>query len=701
MSQPFSRLDMYLQWGLDVPTYVNTPEENLLVNKFVSLYSMALAAKNANPLSNTENIAKWRKAYYGTLNALKADGTESKRKSKQLRKTIYEFVESKIDNSIPKPKMVPKYKRDTILVQSTEDYLKYNIDNIFTKYLNDKSERSTYVDGTSWYKVWWDSLSNSHNNSGEVKIDICLADQIVPQPGVVDWRKLEYIFELQQMSLTTIYDLFGRIITPVASNQSQMANPNEQVDLSTITVITCYYLNENRIVGRFMWAKNSNQVICNEHEWQIRKIRKCTKCGTISPQATTCPVCGSKSFKYKTAEKEVLDEDLYDVVNPYEAGETEDKSRDRLEKRIFLTKGTEIPFYKVRQLPFIPRPAVSSIESLYGVSESFMLLDMQDSVNKMLTKMEEKTLKAGAVVTKFEKNKLKDTDESFKIISVKTAEEAAMFQVKQVQADTQQDIVSANLLYESAKAASGVTNSFQGKEDPTATSGKAKQIAAEQSAGRIESLRVMKAAAFAGVYELVLKYLLAFSDEPRQFVKVLPNGQTEEEEWNKYMFLDKDKYGQIYYRDDFTFSTDAASTLSTNRVAMWQETQDKFINGALGNPAEMRTLELYWNMLDQQQYPLANIALAGIKDNSQHLPEELEQLLVNNPQLLQSVIAMAQEQGLVDGGSGRGGARSGAGRPGNGATHAANVERTNERNRADNRQVVDAAQGSSTGGSIE
>lgn len=701
MSQPFSRLDMYLQWGLDVPAYANTPEENLLVNKFVSLYSMALAAKNANPLSNTENIAKWRKAYYGTLNALKADGTESKRKSKQLRKTIYEFVESKIDNSIPKPKMVPKYKRDTILVQSTEDYLKYNIDNIFTKYLNDKSERSTYVDGTSWYKVWWDSLSNSHNNSGEVKIDICLADQIVPQPGVVDWRKLEYIFELQQMSLTTIYDLFGRIITPVASNQSQMANLNEQADLSTITVITCYYLNENRIVGRFMWAKNSNQVICNDHEWQIRKIRKCTKCGTISPQATTCPVCGSKSFKYETVDKEVLDEDLYDVVNPYEAGETEDKSRDRLEKRIFLTKGTEIPFYKVRQLPFIPRPSVSSIESLYGVSESFMLLDMQDSVNKMLTKMEEKTLKAGAVVTKFKKNKLKDTDESFKIISVKTAEEAAMFQVKQVQADTQQDMVSANLLYESAKAASGVTNSFQGKEDPTATSGKAKQIAAEQSAGRIESLRVMKAAAFAGVYELVLKYLLAFSDEPRQFVKVLPNGQTEEEEWNKYMFLDKDKYGQIYYRDDFSFSTDAASTLSTNRVAMWQETQDKFINGALGNPAEMRTLELYWNMLDQQQYPLANIALAGIKDNSQHLPEELEQLLVNNPQLLQAVIVMAQEQGLVDGGSGQGGARAGAGRPGNGATHAANVERTNERNRADNRQVVDAAQGSATGGSIK
>jgi len=690
---------MYLRWGTNVPAYVNTDEEQKLVNKFAALYNIALAAKNSQPLANNENIAKWRKAYYGTLNALKADGTESKRKSKQLRKTVYEFVEAKIDNNIPKPKMIPKYKRDTVLIQSTEDYLKYSIDNIFTKYLNDKSERATYVDGTSWYKVWWDSLSNSYTTSGEVKIDVCLADQIVPQPGVVDWRKLEYIFELQQMSISTIYDLFGRVITPTASDQSQPANPDKQADLSTVTVVTCYYLNEDRIVGRFMWALNTNQVICNEHEWQIRKLRTCTKCGTISPQAPVCPVCGSKSFSYKVAETETLEEDLYDVYNPYEAGETEDKERDRLEKKIFLKKGTEIPFYKVRQLPFVPRPAVSSIETLYGVSEAFILLDMQDSVNKMLTKMEEKALKAGAVITKFEKNKLKDTDESYKIISVKTPEEAAMFQVKQVLADTSHDIVSANLLYESAKSASGVTNSFQGKEDPTATSGKAKEISAEQTAGRIESLRVMKSAAFAGVYELVLKYLLAFSDEPRLFVKVLPNGKTEEEEWNKYMFLDKDKYGQIYYRDDFVFSTDAASTLSTNRVAMWQETQDKYINGAFGNPADARTLELYWNMLNQQQYPLANIALAGIKDNAQHLPGEIEELLVQNPEILQTALAATQAAGLI--GNEQGGARAGAGRPGNGATHAANVERTNDRNRANSKEVLDAVQGSALGGTIQ
>lgn len=709
-------LDLYLQWGVDEPTYVNTTEEQELLNKFVAMYTIAKAAKEHNIFANTENVAKWRKAYYGILNALKKDGSaESDRQSKTLRRMVYEFVESKVDNSIPLPKMTPKYKADLPLITVTEDYLKYNIDTIFTKYLNDRSERSTYVDGTSWYKVWWDNTSCSHNTSGNVKIDVCLADQIVPQPAVTDWRKLQYIFELQQVSIATIYKLYGRLMTPVSTNSSQPANPDKAADLSTLTMITCYYLNEDGIVGRFAWAEHSRQVICNEHDWQIRKLRTCTECGHIQPQGDVCGNCGSKNFKYENAKQEVLEMDLMQLYNPYEVGETDDESkRDEYKAKVFLSKGTEIPFYVVRQLPFVPRPAISTIESLYGISEAFIDLDAQDAIGKMLTKMVDKTLKSGAVVTKKRQNKLDNDDESLKIMDVNTAEEAAMLQVKQLAADTSQDMVSANMLYDCAKAASGITDSFQGKRDTTATSGKAKEFAAMQSAGRIESLRIMKAAAFAGVYELVLKYLLAFSDEPRKFVKVLPDGNVTEEQWNKYMFLEKDKWGQIYYRDDFSFSTDPAATLSTNRVAMWQETQDKFIQGAFGNPQETATLELFWHIMEQHSYPLAKVALAGIRDQQQKLPPEVETMLAQHPEVVQMAMQLlghmqqgdGQEASQVSGGSttqvnpfvdARGGARSDSGPEGNGATHAANVERTNERNRAANRSVTTGIGSATTG----
>lgn len=256
-------------------------------------------------------------------------------------------------------------------------------------------------------------------------------------------------------------------------------------------------------------------------------------------------------------------------------------------------------------------------------------------------------------------------------------------------------------MYESARASSGVTESFQGRYDASATSGKAKEFAAMQTAGRIESLRVMKAAAFADLYELVLKYLLAFSDDEQHFVKILPDGSAIEETWNKYMFLDKDKWGNIYYRDSFKFGSDAVASLADNRVAMWQETQNQFIQGALGNPADSRTMELFWNIMAQQQYPLAKLVLAGIKDNAQHLPAEIEQMLLQQPQLLQQVIAMMQNAGLMTGGTNNhGGARPNSGPEGNGATHAANVERTNSRNRAAQAQVTEGLGNSSTGGAV-
>ena len=681
MNNNLSRLDLYLS-STKGKSYTNTEEENELVSKFIDLYNTAKNAHDKCEHASPDNITKWRKAYHGALNALNRDGTESSKKSRQLRKMAYEIIESKIDNSVPAPKMQPRYKTDLPLVNVTENYLKFNVNRILSKYNNDRCERATYVDGTGWYKVGWDSLSNSHERSGDLRIDFFTVDKIIPQPGVNDYKQLEYIFELNTVSMSKLYDLYRRVITP-----------NGEGNL--VDIISCYYINDNGVVGLFVWAENTRQVICNEEDWQIRKLRKCKVCAEIVPQENMCPICGSKKFHFVNADVEILDQDLYEIYNPYEVGETEDPNeRDKFQSRVFIEKGTEIPYYHVRQLPFVPRPAISNIDSIYGISEVKIILDMQDAINKVYSKAVDKTLKSGTVVTKPAKLKIADTDETFKILGVKSAEEAQMVNSKQIQADTSQDILIAATLYDSGKASSGVTASFQGVRDTTATSGKAKEFSAMQTAGRIESLRVMKSAAMAGVYELAFKYLLAFSDEGRKVTRVLPNGTEEEEEWNKYMFLSKDKFGTIYYRDDFIFDTDAASTLSQNRVQMWQETQDKFVNGAFGVPNDPRTLTLFWNVMDSLQYPLAKVALAGIKETEQHLPPEIEQAIMSNPQIMQMLGEMLTEN--------RGGARPNSGPQGNGATHAANVERTNERNRSQNRSAAFSAQSASaqTGGSV-
>lgn len=656
------RIDLYLQQQSE-EYYQNTEKEQAMVTKVASLFATAESYQRGIEYVSPKNLAKWRKAYLGTLNALDMKtGDESTRKSKQLRKMIFELIESKVDNSIPMPKLTPRCKDDLALVDVTENYLKFEMDRMLTEQENDRSERATYIDGTSWYKVCWDSLDSTYDRSGNVRVEVLLVDQVVPEPGVKNYKLMNYCFEKSNISAARLYDLYGRLIIPTEGN-------NNMVDVRTY-----YYINEKGVVGRFMYSHQSQQVIAWDNDWQIRKVRTCTVCKTVNPIGDVCRNCSAKTFVYENAIEETLEEDILKIRNPYEEGESDDPTNNA-KTEVFLPKGTTIPFYQIRQLPFVPRPSISSLETIYGISEAGILLDMQDSVNKILTKVEDKIMKSGVLVTKPDRLKMNSNDDTYKIAGVKSAEEATMVQAKQISADIQYDITSAQLFYESGRSSSGVTESFQGKIDNTAISGKAKEISAMQSAGRLESLRVMKAAAFAGVYELVLKYLLAFSDETRQFVKVLPNGKKEEMMWNKYMFLRKDKYGNIYYADDFAFSTDPAATLSNNRVQMWQETLQQFTMGTFGNPADPRTMLLYWNIMDSMQYPLAKLALAGIEEISQHLPPELEQALLQNPLLLQ------QLQMLVEGsGEQRGGARPNSGPDGNGATHAANVNRTNTRN---------------------
>ena len=68
MSVP-TRLDLYLQWNTG-DSYVNTPEEQMLVTKFQALYNVTKAAQEQKAECSPSNLMKWRKAYYGVLNAL-------------------------------------------------------------------------------------------------------------------------------------------------------------------------------------------------------------------------------------------------------------------------------------------------------------------------------------------------------------------------------------------------------------------------------------------------------------------------------------------------------------------------------------------------------------------------------------------------------------------------------------------------------
>lgn len=673
------------------PEYVNTEAEDCLLQLWREKYNLA-KAEYKKSRCGSEKVATWRNAYEGKFYKLDDEGKPTEVLIKPIRKMAYELVSGRINSKIPAPKMSPRHHADLFPVNTTESLLKHERDKMLAERVNDKSEHQVCIDGASWFKVEWNPLDNTHERSGNPVVKTCAVDTVFPQPGIEDYRYMEYIFEESTITVAQCIDLYGREIHSPDNN-----------DL--IPVVTAYYLNEDRYVGKFMWCDDSGQVICNDVEWGIRKRRECKKCGAVQNIQNVCEVCGSKQFHYVPVKEEILSEPLMAITNPYRTGKSPDAKDDKtiIDENNIIPAGTVIPHYLIRQLPFVPYIRISAPNSIYGISEVELILENQDLTNKFLLKAEKKSAKSKAVVTKLKDTIINDDDEEISYVEVESPQEGAAIQVKQIMSDISQEITQAQVMYDIAKSTVGITDTDQGKNDPSARSGKAKQLQMAASAQRAYAPDTLRNLAFSGVYELLFKYLLAFCDEERTFVTLLPDGTEKEETWSKYMFLSKDKYGNYYYRDDFAWSVDDATEITQDRASMWQLIDNDYINGVMGNAIDPnRALKMYWQMKQQYGYPTAKYALALLKEAEKHLPSQVEKVLVENPEAVQLALSFIAENqkmaGLVTGGQGQGGARPNAGREGNGATHAANVEKTNNKNRAESGTATTTTGASSTGG---
>lgn len=684
------RLQFYFgHSGLD--QYENTEEEATLLEYWQKKY---FAARQNYDVSrcNSKNVILWRNAYEGNFNKLNDDGTISNIRVNAIRKLCYELVQSKLNANIPAPKMSPRYHADLVPVNSTEKLIRHEIDRMMSEEINDESEHFCLIDGFVWLKVSWNPFDNTHERSGNPEVTVCPVDTVFPQPGVKDLKKMEYIFELSALTVSQCYDLYGRYIQP---------NINEDV----INVVNCYFLNKDRYLGKFSWCEDSGQVLCNELEWGIRKRRECKECTAQVNISDTCPVCGSTNFVYKSVKDEILKQDLSFVTNPYRTGKSQDTNDDmqQIDSQMTIPAGTKIPHYLIRQLPFVPYRRVNVPNSIYGIGEIELTFENQDLVNKMLNKASSKIGKSRTYVTKLRDSNINDKNSEVSYVEVESYRDGSAIQVKQVMADIQQEISTAQVLYDIAKSTVGVTNTDQGKQDYTAMSGKAKQLQMAASAQVNSAPNSLRNLAFSNLYELIFKFLLAYSDEDRSFVSLLPDGSPREEIWSKYMFLAQDKYGEYYYRDDFAFSVDTATEITEDRAAMWQLIDNDYINGTMGTAIDpLRANLMYWQMKDQYGYPTAKFAIDFLKSSVEHLPSKIEQALLANPDAVQVALSMIADKngmnGMIGQSLNRGGARPNSGQKGNGATHAANVEKTNNKNRTESGNAQTNSVATATGG---
>lgn len=541
-------------------------------------------------------------------------GLPAAKKADCKRNMCFELIETQINNAIPAPKVTPRDPDNAELATDLEGYLQEEMDRLNSEEENDNAERGTLKQGSAFYLVGWDETKNTATTSGELFVKYYPFKSVFPQPGIRNIKDAEYIFTKELVSVKKIKEVYNKDV----DEGSEYKGMN--------TLITVYYYSKEGNVSRFGWIEDTDKVIFDEEDYELRKVKVCKGCGEEMHNHDKCPLCGESHYEYVSQEMEVLPEDLV-------SGDPSVKGS----MKVIAKAGTAIPYYKIKQLPFVLRKNISDDEDLWGVSDIDLLEGNQISMNKILTKMEENVLKAGSFVTKPAGVNIPNTDETLKVVTIKDPNQMKAFSVQTVQANMQQDNILQEQFYQMGRDSIGITDSYQGKRDTTAESGKAKQVSAAQAAGRMESKRRMKDAAYADLYHLMFKFLLAYCDEPRTYARRKPNGTYVKGKFSRYNYLAQDENGNLYYNDRFLFSVDDASTLATNRTAMWQETTNNFMSGTLGNPADPQTLLLYWNIMKGLNYPLAKLAIDSLSERAQQLPYELQAAIMQNPEILQTV----------------------------------------------------------------
>lgn len=291
-----------------------------------------------------------------------------------------------------------------------------------------------------------------------------------------------------------------------------------------------------------------------------------------------------------------------------------------------ILQPTLVPYYKPDRMPIVLQKNVSVYGQLLGNSDVDVIEDQQNTVNRMEQKIIDRLVKAGTRITLPPDASYRMDTEDNEIIRLKNVQDRQYIATYNFTGSVENELAYLNIAYEEARQILGITNSFQGREDRTATSGVAKEFQAAQSAGRLESKRVMKAAAYAELFELMFKFQLAYSDEPRSVSYRDHKGDTVYETFNRYDFLKQDAEGAWYWNDDFLFSVDSNASLEANRTAMWQETRMNLQTGAFGDPKQTETLILFWSKMEELHYPGAGATRKYLEERAETERAQMEMM---------------------------------------------------------------------------
>lgn len=559
-----------------------------------------------------------------------------------VRNITREIIEGQVDSRIPYPKVTSQctdegHVHNARCIERLCDA--YTKRNHFQKF-NDKDERYTYVFGASIYLVEFDSTAIEGNAVGAVEVRVVHPKYFAPQPGVEHIEDMDYLFIDIPLPREEVERRYGVDIGEDDGDRDLLPDSESQAseaDEDMILVHVCYYKDEDGNVCQYVWTDDVE--LLSIDDYYARKVEICQTCGRRREICEKEP-CEAPDYEEQSCEEEVLEEDILDeqgrVLIPaktqvYKNGVPQ---FDEHREPVFDAQGrmvtdmigglqlprmqviqtprlepTRLPYYKPKRFPVVVRWNTSSIDGDWcGVSDCDVIRDQQILINKLESRMATKLLRSGVAAVVPQGAAVEEASNGIfeRVIRLKPNQGKGQYGTISTEVAVVQDTNQAERQYDAAKKVAGITNAYQGQADTTAKSGKAKQIQIQQSAGRLESKRVMKNSAYGELYRIMFELSLAYADEPRPLCDKDDEGGACTVHFHRYAYYKFDKTsGRWVIDDNYIFEADYNGTPEEERGQMWELNMLNFEKGMFGDVNSNETRLRYWIKQEKARYPNA------------------------------------------------------------------------------------------------
>jgi len=494
---------------------------------------------------------------------------DSPEPARQVVNLVFQLIESQIDINLPVPAVEPTEEEDEAERRNMiEGQLAYMAGDTALRRINSENERITKKNGLAYFKVGWNPDYRAHTYRGRIETTNPHPGNIVLQPGVTKIRDMDYLFHIENRTIDYICRQYGE-------------EYREQIEAENLEYGQLDYFNS----GTDSYSNEKTKKLSIVEAWYKDKdgdVGVLTWVGDIILR-------DQPKFFYKRDESgEVIEYDEIDIPQLDEEG------------NLLGTETVQVRCHTPSYFPFVPWYNIPREKSARGLADPYIIFDQQEGIKKLLSIEEEKHMKGTTkiFVRKGSSAEHKITNSVSQIITTEDPINDVITKDLKTPDNSLKDLYY--IYVQAAKDALGVTEASQGRTDRgKELSGRALEILAANTQGRLGVKQDEKDIAYTELYRMWYDFLLAFADHRMPYRTDGQYNKPVYGYWDKSKLIKQDDAGEWYY-PEFDIFVQAESALP----------KDKRFILDLANQAGNRIDNVeYWMLMESIGVPNASAIL--------------------------------------------------------------------------------------------